>query len=1012
LLQVSLFLKRIGKGEISLISSNNYYQKHRKDLVVDFFPNEDNFLREAQAGAFWAIKSNFTVGNERSIVVMPTGSGKTAVMTLTALSIAEYRTLVIAPSRVVRDQIAREFSSLKVAKNSGAFPQEKATPKVKVVEHQLVNKKQWNDLLNFDVIVSTPKCVSPSEKAVYDDPKNDYFDLILIDEAHHLPASTWNSLIDHFSDAKVISFTATPFRNDNQPIPGDIIYTYPLKRAIEKGIYRPIDFIPVDGGGDQSIKDKKLAIKAKEIWNRETEKESAKLLVRVGFIKETKRIKKIYTEIGLHLEIVTSNQTLEENEKLINKARDNDNCHGLIIVGMLGEGLDLPVLKIAVMHTPHQSFPVTLQFVGRICRTSENVKGHSKLIAIPEDIEEHTKGLYENDESWVDLIPKLSDAAVGIEKSRRNYSRNEWETRKENQVSIHTLRPTFTVVVYQILEEIDIFAAYDLPTKIRLYQEFSSVDLDWRVIITRESVKPIWTTTKSITNEIYDLHIYYISNELLFEFTTAPSIASDLRKNYGPDNLEIVDPNRIEQIVSQSDPIAYYNVGLRKVSHSQHSIPTYKMLAGSHAEETIRSTDGNFFSIGHLLGKVPWFDEDLVVGFSTKKGKIWSSKRDHIQAFTIWCDKMAEIINNERWENLPFLSHLKKPEYVNRFPSKPFTIQFDSNITDHMFSGMRIEVTDDNGNYRKFEINDIPKFEVIIESWDEEKTDQIDLLLYLDGLDISLVFDISEHYSISLDPESRISNCTVTTQIENRAAPSEISDYFKDNCPFIYLVNGGVVEGNQYYAYSTSYTRLPEEIFFQINWDTLNCDTTIEDIQLVRKEEKKNRFYESNSIDVLQATSKIIDELVKGNIFSYFDHGTGEIADIVVCSEENGTPKLNLIHCKAMKSESPGTDVANAYDVIGQAIKSLRWLRKKDLFESIIEHASEKEVITGSINSFIKITEPKTPQVINYAIYIVQPGFSLGKINSSDDESLKILLLSLFDELRSQNSELFIVGSE
>jgi hypothetical protein len=57
------------------------------------------------------------------------------------------------------------------------------------------------------------------------------FDFILIDEAHHSAAKTWNSIIDAFQNSKKVLFTATPYRRDKKELPGDIIYSYPIKKA-------------------------------------------------------------------------------------------------------------------------------------------------------------------------------------------------------------------------------------------------------------------------------------------------------------------------------------------------------------------------------------------------------------------------------------------------------------------------------------------------------------------------------------------------------------------------------------------------------------------------------------------------------------------------------------------------------------------------------------------------------------------------------------------------------------
>lgn len=995
----------------------NYFSICRSSVYVDYTHVEEvvdqNCLREAQAGAYWAIRSYYTTRDGKTIVVMPTGSGKTAVMTLVALSLVEKRILIIVPSRVIREQIEREFNNLNIAKLTECIPNDLPLPNVHVVEHKLATIELWLDLEAYDVVISTPRCVSPLDQGVHDNPPLDLFDTIFVDEAHHLAARTWNGLINYFDPPKTISFTATPFRNDNKPIPGDIVYSYPLGRAIDRGIYRPIDFISVEGGGNEEIKDRRLAERAKEIWEEEKDLGVAKILVRVGRIKETERIKILYTNVGLNLEIVTSSQSLSDNEAAIQKATQNDDCHGLISVGMLGEGLDLPVLKIAVMHTPHQTFPVTLQFIGRICRTTENVEGNSKLIAIPEDVQEHTKGLYELDANWAELIPELTDAAIGIEQERREFSHERWDMSDDSrQVSLHTLRPSFAVCIYEIHGDINILAQPALKENIQLYQFYKSKDNNWRVLITKTYAKPLWSSTKSIQDVVYDLHIYYQTDDLLFEYTTSPSIASDVRNSIGGESLCLVPEKRVEQIISQSDLIAYYNIGLRRVTYSSSTIPTYKMLAGSHAEGTIRSSDGNFFSVGHLFGKVIWQDDELVIGFSSKKAKIWSSKRDHIKEFTEWCDVVAQIVNNEISRTLPFFEHLKHPSSIIELPAEPYCIVSHQKTFDHIVGGMRIELITEDRELVQSDLRDIP--ELRIQAWNAENPQQVKILFASTDFDITVFYDASEEMVFSWKSIAPYTKCFAKVKKKGRVRSYNIDEYLSEYPPTIYLSDGSAVVRKSHYPYQPRINQVPDEIMMFLDWDELDCEIRVEDFEMLQDHERREQLIAEEKVDVLTATTDSITALIENLLFAFSDHRRGEIADILAVEPGEEAPIIHLLHCKAMASVSkkPGVSLKNAHVVLSQARKCLRWLHNPNLFTEIRERASEESIILGTIHDFDAIIQQFTPQTVKYAVHIVQPGFSIEKIKEWDDESLRLMLLSLYDELHNQDVEFFVVGSE
>src|SRR5205823_3433963 len=96
-----------------------------------------------------------------------------------------------------------------------------------------------------------PNCLSPSYADVAK-PPDDLFDLIIVDEAHHSVAVSWHELIFSFTSAKRILFTATPFRRDHRQLPGRVIYSYPIRKAYQDGIFGKIKYQRVEENGENS----------------------------------------------------------------------------------------------------------------------------------------------------------------------------------------------------------------------------------------------------------------------------------------------------------------------------------------------------------------------------------------------------------------------------------------------------------------------------------------------------------------------------------------------------------------------------------------------------------------------------------------------------------------------------------------------------------------------------------------------------------------------------------------
>lgn len=85
----------------------------------------------------------------------------------------------------------------------------------------------------------------------------------------------------------------------------------------------------------------------------------------------------------------------------------------IICVDMLGEGFDLPELKIAGLHDPHRSVAVTIQFVGRFTRQDPRL-GDATVIANtgPDDMDRSLAKLYAEDADWNVLVETLSTAKI------------------------------------------------------------------------------------------------------------------------------------------------------------------------------------------------------------------------------------------------------------------------------------------------------------------------------------------------------------------------------------------------------------------------------------------------------------------------------------------------------------------------------------------------------------------------------------------------------------------------
>src|SRR5262249_33322989 len=267
---------------------------------------------------------------------------------------------------------------------------------------------------------ATPRSISPAQQPVPPPPAN-LFDLVLIDEAHHSPAPTWNALIEAFPQARCVLFTATPFRRDGKEIKGKYIYTYPIQRAFEDSIYGEMYYVPVEAAPGMSA-DVALARETERLFREDIATGfSHAIMVRADSLRRADALAAIYRQYTtLQLEVVHSGKSQHTTEKVIERLRQGE-LNGVICVNMLGEGFDLPNLKIAALHAPHRSLAVTLQFFGRFARVNGERLGDAKFLAVQSEIGEDLTELFQESEAWGKKIRTLGQAKIGEELFTREF---------------------------------------------------------------------------------------------------------------------------------------------------------------------------------------------------------------------------------------------------------------------------------------------------------------------------------------------------------------------------------------------------------------------------------------------------------------------------------------------------------------------------------------------------------------------------------------------------------------
>ena len=195
------------------------------------------------------------------------------------------------------------------------------------------------------------------------------FSHLFVDEAHHVAATTWSDIRSAFAAKPVVQFTATPFREDGKHLQGRIVYSFPLREAQAQGYFSQIDFKSV-----VDFQDPDRALAAEAVARLRDDIKAGRghvLMARVKSIPRAKAVLALYEAIAADLKPAAIYSQLKPTVRKAAIAAFQYRASRIVVcVDMLGEGFDLPALKVAAVHDSHKSLGVTLQFIGRFARTS------------------------------------------------------------------------------------------------------------------------------------------------------------------------------------------------------------------------------------------------------------------------------------------------------------------------------------------------------------------------------------------------------------------------------------------------------------------------------------------------------------------------------------------------------------------------------------------------------------------------------------------------------------------
>lgn len=969
-------IKRWLKYPIAGHDSNGVLDSWRNDF---FYKEEEPEvgipgLREPQIAALHSIMGHLKVPLKIATVVMPTGTGKTETMLAALVANRCPKLLVTVPSDSLRDQVSNKFITLGLLKQFEVIGSKSLYPIVGIIRQKFESEAALKEFLEpCNVVVSTMSWLTIQDDKI----QNIFattFSQVFIDEAHHVKADTWNNFRKKFEHEKVVQFTATPFRNDGKRLEGTIISNFPLRRAQDQGYYKKIDFIPIREF-DMDKADGKIAeIAVAKLRQDIAEGYNHILMARCSSKPRADQIYELYkgyTEFN-PVKIYSS----VKNQKDIYQQILEKKTRIIVCVDMLGEGFDLPELKIAAFHDIRRSLPITLQLAGRFTRTKQDEElGNASFIANIADLDVRAElsDLYATDADWNAILSDVSYQKVNEQIEFKDFMEG-FNLLGNTDIPFQNIKPKLSTVIYKNKGgdwRPENFAK-GIPGYDNLEFKFDDLNKEQKVlvIITGRKSEVEWVHFNEIHDLQWDIIIAFYNeadNLLFINSSDNSSLYQELAYALIGDKAELIKGINVFRSFYNIKRVKLQNVGLRQVLGKNIR---FRMMVGSDVGEALSLAEKQRGEKAFVMGNGFELGTPVNIGASYK-GRVWTKLKGDLKQYTRWCISVGQKLIDETIDPNQILKETLIPKLRTELPTE-FPVWIDWDETMYL---------DTEGKF-KFYVNGIRYDLSNIELSLTEPKSGGPLLFSLVAEDRTATFKLELFETTEADGE-KYADFKITQQ---SAEPVEVKfgsktmngeEFFADYIPTIWYADGSALTANEYIELKQSMPAYPKDEIIAWDWTGVNLHN-------------ESQHVHPKITDSIQY--KVIQELKTQNFdIIYDDDYKGEIADVIAMKLEPDKITVKMYHLKYAHGGTVSNQISNFYEVCGQAQKSIHWKHKDG--REFINHLLRREEkersghkcsrlergTTAELAKLLSIIKNEIP--VEYEIYIVQP--ALSKANAS-----------------------------
>lgn len=942
-------------------------ERRHEDGTID---EDAGGLRPPQLGALHAVAAHWSIYRNPATLVLPTGTGKTEVMLATRAAFAKGPMLVVVPWDLLREQTARKFMTFGLLRRLGILAADAPNPIVGIINKRPETVADLDILAHCNVVITTASsiCMGTAESLAAEIAAR--CGSLVIDEAHHLASAKLAAFREAFTAAPVLQFTATPYRRDRKLVDGQVIFNYPMRLAQKDGYFKKITFEPVYeldmARADQAIAEKAAGILRRDLAAGKTHI----LMARCDNIKRAEAVFPLYRTLAADLNPMLVHSELDDTDERIARLRGGE-TRIVVCVDMLGEGFDLPELKIAAVHDMHRSLAVLLQFTGRFTRSAGERVGEATVvgnIADP-DVSEALERLYSEDADWNDILSEMSSDAARehaemvafLRTSRRLHD----ESRNLPPISKHLLRPPMSTITYRATGFRPQRFYEGLPASVAVHGVWLHAASNTLYFVTCAEPRLRWTRSKEVTDRQWALFVLHYDEEqglLFISSTDHDSMFADMAEAVGGSRT-LIAGDAIFRSLGRIKRLVFQNIGVKKHGRRNLSFASY---TGADVATALGLSE-RAGSIKNNLSGTGWEDGERVAIGCSYKGRVWSREQGSILALVRWCESVGRKLLDATIDTRQILANVLVAEEVTALPDKEIL-------------GIEWPV----------EILRQSEESLLVGTWPD--TDQGDPLylceLAYDGVDRDanrLLFsllrgeaEVIGKFALRVGGDGGFAVLQTegpTIYIDAGAKSGPLAAYLTDYPPLVRFVDLCELDGNMLVKpQSPQHLILDEARFAVWTWDGVDIEA---------ESMWKDGAARPHSIQA-HVAQRYIDE---GFDVVFDDDDAGEAADLICLREETDHIRLALIHCKFAGGADAGRRVKDAVEVCAQAVRSAKW---KWRFRDLLRHMTGREerlktperptrFLAGrpqNLSRFAKLLQIKE---VRAEIAIAQPGISFAR---------------------------------